>query len=206
MRPMNFTTALANGFSSAAILIMAIGAQNAFVLRQGLRREHVLPVVAVCALSDAVLIQAGVWGLGAAVESHPALLVAARWLGAAFLVGYAMRALLRAWRPAALEVGAQGASTGWQPVLLTAMAFTWLNPHVYLDTVLLLGAIASPYPPPLRSGFAAGASLASLVWFASLGWGARWLAPLFASPHAWRVLDAVVAVMMLVLAAGLLLH
>ncbi|EJE54062.1 lysine efflux permease [Acidovorax sp. CF316] len=204
---MNLSSAFANGFSSTAILIIAIGAQNAFVLRQGLRREHVLPVVAVCALSDAILVQAGVWGLGSAVQAHPALLVAARWLGAAFLLAYAGRALLRAWRPAAMQVGAEGAgAVGWQPVVLTAMAFTWLNPHVYLDTVLLLGAIASPYPPSLRMGFAAGASLASLVWFASLGWGARWLAPLFASPHAWRVLDAVVAAMMVALAVGLLLH
>lgn len=204
---MNLSSAFANGFSSTAILIIAIGAQNAFVLRQGLRREHVLPVVVVCALSDAILVQAGVWGMGSAVQSHPALLVAARWLGAAFLMAYAARALLRACKPAAMQVATDGtAPAGWQPVVLTAMAFTWLNPHVYLDTVLLLGAIASPYPPSLRMGFAAGASLASLVWFASLGWGVRWLAPLFASPHAWRVLDGLVAAMMLVLAAGLILH
>jgi len=204
---MNLSSAFANGFSSTAILIIAIGAQNAFVLRQGLRREHVLPVVLVCALSDAILVQAGVWGLGSAVQAHRTLLVAARWLGAAFLLAYAARALLRAWKPAAMQVATEGtAPAGWQPVVLTAMAFTWLNPHVYLDTVLLLGAIASPYPPSLRMGFAGGASLASLVWFAALGWGARWLAPLFASPHAWRALDGLVAVMMLVLAAGLILH
>lgn len=174
---MNLSSAFANGFSSTAILIIAIGAQNAFVLRQGLRREHVLPVVVVCALSDAILVQAGVWGLGSAVQSHPALLVAARWLGAAFLMAYAARALLRACKPAAMQVGAEGtAPAGWQPVVLTAMAFTWLNPHVYLDTVLLLGAIASPYPPSLRMGFAAAPA-----------WPAWCGSPRWAGGHAgWR--------------------
>lgn len=200
---MNVLTALVHGFSSGAMLIIAIGAQNAFVLRQGLRREHVLPVVLVCAVSDAVLIHAGVWGLGMAVQASPALAGVARWLGAAFLVGYAAKAALRAWRPAQPDLVAQGPTPGAHGVVLTALALTWLNPHVYLDTVLLLGAIASPYSDAPRWGFAAGATVASAVWFASLGFGARWLAPLFATPTAWRVLDGAIAATMLLLAAGL---
>ena len=185
------------------MLIMAIGAQNAFVLRQGLRREHVLGVVLVCALSDAILIQAGVWGMGVAVAAHPSLAWGARWLGAAFLVLYGLQAAARAWRPGALAVGGQGATGGARAAVLTALAMTWLNPHVYVDTVLLLGAIASPYEAAPRAGFAVGASAASMLWFLGLGYGARWLAPLFETPAAWRVLDASIAVTMLVLAVGL---
>ena len=203
---MNALSALAHGFTSGALLIIAIGAQNAFVLRQGLRREHVLGVVLVCAVSDALLIQAGVWGLGAVVAAHPALAQAARWLGAAFLLAYAARAALRALRPQQLPAGGGGEGAGSaRSAVLTALAFTWLNPHVYLDTVLLLGAIASPYgDSALRASFAAGATVASGVWFASLAYGARWLAPLFASPRAWQLLDAVIAATMVVLAVGLL--
>lgn len=198
-------SALAHGFTSAALLIVAIGAQNAFVLRQGLRREGVGAVVLVCALSDAILIQAGVWGLGLAVASHPALAVGARWLGAAFLLGYAARAAHRAWRPAGLGLtAASAAGRVARSAAATALALTWLNPHVYLDTVLLLGAMASPYDGIPRAAFAAGATLASGVWFCALGFGARWLAPVFASPQAWRALDAVMAATMAALAVGLL--
>lgn len=186
------------------MLIIAIGAQNAFVLRQGLLREHVLAVVLVCAVSDAVLIQAGVWGLGTAVAAHPALAWSARWLGAGFLLLYAAKAALRAFRPQALSVSAANTGASARGVVLTALALTWLNPHVYLDTVLLLGAIASPYELAPRAGFAVGASMASVVWFAALGYGARWLAPVFSTPKAWRVLDGVIAATMLVLAVGLL--
>lgn len=186
------------------MLIIAIGAQNAFVLRQGLLREHVLAVVLVCAVSDAVLIQAGVWGLGTAVAAHPALAWGARWLGAGFLLLYAAKAALRACRPQALSVGPANAGASARGVVLTALALTWLNPHVYLDTVLLLGAIASPYALAPRAGFAVGASMASVAWFAALGYGARWLAPVFSTPNAWRVLDGVIAATMLVLAMGLL--
>lgn len=203
---MNALPAFAHGLTSGAMLIMAIGAQNAFVLRQGLRREHVLAVVLVCALSDALLIQAGVWGLGVAVAADPLLALGARWLGAAFLLGYATLAALRAWRPAAAAAQAGRAPQGLRSAVLTALAFTWLNPHVYLDTVLLLGAIASPYDTTLRASFAAGATVASGAWFAALGYGARWTAPLFASPRAWRMLDAVVAATMVALAVGLVLQ
>lgn len=197
-------TVLAQGFSSTAVLIVAIGAQNAFVLRQGLRREHIMAVVAVCALSDAVLINVGVWGMGTVAATHPALALGARVFGALYLVLYAWRSLQRAWSPQALAVDAAHQRTPLAQVLGTTFALTWLNPHVYLDTVLLLGSMASPFAGMERAAFAAGASLASAVWFTTLGWGARWLAPLFATPQAWRILDAGIALLMLGLAALLL--
>lgn len=197
-------TVLAQGFSSTAVLIVAIGAQNAFVLRQGLRREHVMAVVAVCALSDIVLINVGVWGMGTAAATHPALALGARVFGALYLIVYAWRSLQRAWSPQALAVDAAHQRTPLAQVLGTTFALTWLNPHVYLDTVLLLGSMASPFAGMERAAFAAGASLASAVWFTTLGWGARWLAPLFATPQAWRILDAGIALLMLGLAALLL--
>lgn len=197
-------TVLAQGFSSTAVLIVAIGAQNAFVLRQGLRREHIMAVVAVCALSDAVLINLGVWGMGTAAATHPALALGARVFGALYLIVYAWRSLQRAWSPQTLAVDAAHQRTPLAQVLGTTFALTWLNPHVYLDTVLLLGSMASPFAGMERAAFAAGASLASAVWFTTLGWGARWLAPLFATPQAWRILDAGIALLMLGLAALLL--
>lgn len=194
------TTAFVHGFTSTAFLIMAIGAQNAFVLRQGLRREHVLPVVLVCALSDAALLQAGVWGMGSMWVNRPEWAQAMRWAGAVFLVAYAVQAASRALRPAHLLVSASGPGASLRTTVLTVMALTWLNPHVYLDTVLLLGTLATPYPVWGRATFAAGGALASALWFLALGFGARWLAPVFASPRAWRLLDGVTAASMLVLA------
>ena len=194
------TTAFVHGFTSTALLIMAIGAQNAFVLRQGLRREHVLPVVLFCALSDAVLLQAGIWGMGGVLAARPEWAQLMRWAGAIFLVGYALQAATRVFKPGHLLVSAQGAGSSLRATLLTVMALTWLNPHVYLDTVVLLGTMASPYSTWGRATFAAGGSLASALWFLSLGFGSRWLAPLFASPGAWRVLDGATAATMLVLA------
>jgi len=196
-------TAFFHGFTSTALLIVAIGAQNAFVLRQGLRREHVLPVVLVCALSDAVLLQAGVWGMGGVLAARPEWAQAARWAGAAFLAAYALQAAARALRPGRLQVSVQGAGASLRGTVLTVLALTWLNPHVYLDTVVLLGTLASPYPAWGRAAFAGGGSLASVLWFLGLGFGSRWLAPLFASPAAWRLLDGGIAVMMLALAVGL---
>ncbi|WP_440106427.1 LysE/ArgO family amino acid transporter [Acidovorax sp. BL-A-41-H1] len=199
------TTALVHGFTSTALLIMAIGAQNAFVLRQGLRREHVLPVVMVCALSDAVLLQAGVWGMGGVLAARPEWAQFMRWAGAIFLVGYALQAGARALRPAHLLVSASGPGASLRTTLLTVTALTWLNPHVYLDTVVLLGTMASPYPAWGRAAFAVGGALASAAWFMALGFGARWLAPVFASPAAWRVLDAATAATMLLLAGVMVL-
>lgn len=184
---------------------MAIGAQNAFVLRQGLRREHVLPVVLVCALSDAVLLQAGVWGMGGVLLARPEWALFMRWAGALFLAAYAVQAASRALKPGQLLVSANGPGARVRTTVLTVLALTWLNPHVYLDTVLLLGTMATPYPTWGRATFAAGGSLASALWFLALGFGSRWLAPLFASPGAWRVLDAGTAATMMALAAAMVL-
>lgn len=187
------------GLGSAAALIVAIGAQNAFVLRQGLRREHVLAVVAICVASDAALIAAGVAGIGTLVKAAPLALVIVRWAGFAFLVGYAVFAAVRAVRPSTLTAATSGGGT-LAAAIATCLAITWLNPHVYLDTVLLLGSLSATHGDPGRWVFGAGAATASLLWFVTLGFGARAAAPVFARPGAWRVLDAGIAVLMLVLA------
>jgi L-lysine exporter family protein LysE/ArgO len=189
------------GFLAGIALIAAIGAQNAFVLRQGLRREHVLAVVAVCAASDAVLIAVGIAGLGTAVDDHPAALNVIRWGGAAFLLGYAILAARRAIRPGALTPADRPPAT-LRATMLTCLAFTYLNPHVYLDTVLLLGAVAQQHR--FQWAFGAGAVLASAAWFTALGVGARRLAPVLARPTAWRVLDALVAAVMAAMALSLI--
>ena len=195
----------AQGFLVGGGLILAIGAQNAFVLRQGLRREHVNLVCATCALSDALLIAAGVAGFGLAVERLPWIAPGFRIAGVAFLVVYGLRALLSALRggDAALVAAERGARS-WRAALATCLAFTWLNPHVYLDTVVMLGSISSRFAGQ-RVAFAAGAIAASFAFFFTLGHGARLLAPTFATPRAWRVLDAVIGATMLALAAGLAL-
>jgi L-lysine exporter family protein LysE/ArgO len=189
------------GFAAAVALIVAIGTQNAFVLRQGLRREHVLPVVLICALSDAALIAAGIAGLGAVVTARPGTVTAIRWVGAAFLLGYAILAARRALRPSALRPADRAPAT-MRATLLTCLALTYLNPHVYLDTVLLLGSVAQRHPP--RWLFGAGAMLASLAWFTALGVGAGRLAPVLTRPVAWRVLDGTIAVVMAGVAISLL--
>jgi L-lysine exporter family protein LysE/ArgO len=183
-------------------LIVAIGAQNAFVLRQGLRTEHVSAVVAVCALSDVVLIAAGVSGAGALLTRLPWLLPVVCVAGAAFLLAYGLLAARRALRPAALQAGSGGAAPGLAASVATCLALTWLNPHVYLDTVVLLGSLASTYGEQ-RWSFATGAAAGSIAWFSALGFGARLLRPVFARPAAWRVLDAGIAVVMTALAASL---
>ena len=192
-----------NGFATSAALIIAIGAQNAFVLRQGIKREHVLPVVLVCALSDALLITLGILGLGALVESSPRALLAARYGGAAFLIVYGALAARRAFRREALTV-AEAPAIGLGTALLTCLAFTYLNPHCWLDTVVLLGSIASPLAPTARLWFGIGATSASVAWFFALGYGARLLRPVFARPVAWKVLDAAIALVMWGIAATLL--
>jgi L-lysine exporter family protein LysE/ArgO len=181
------------GFAASAVLIIAIGAQNAFVLRQGLRREHVLPVVLTCALSDLALISAGIAGLGAVLTARPGLVAAIRWVGAAFLLGYAVLAARRALRPRALDPAGAAPAT-LRATLLTCLALTYLNPHVYLDTVLLLGSVAQQHAN--RWAFGLGAAAASLAWFTALGAGAHRLAPLLARPAAWRVLDGLIAAVM----------
>ncbi len=192
------------GFILGFSLILAIGAQNAFVLRQGLRGEHVALVCFACAFSDALLISAGVAGFGAIVARAPWIDPVFRLAGAAFLVVYGTRALLAAWRGAgdSLEPAARVVSD-WRTALTTCLAFTWLNPHVYLDTVVLLGSVSSRYPEQ-RLAFGFGAVFASFTFFFALGYGARLLQPWFAKPVAWRVLDTLIGVVMLALAISLL--
>ena len=188
------------GFS----LIVAIGAQNAFVLRQGLLREHVLVVVVICALSDIVLITLGIAGAGAVFTVVPWLVEAVRWAGAAFLLVYGLLAARRAWRPKALAASdAPAKSSSLLAVASTCLALTWLNPHVYLDTFVLLGSVGSTHGDG-RWAFGVGAAIASVLWFTLLGFGARLLAPVFARPVAWRVLDGIIAVVMIALAITLL--
>jgi L-lysine exporter family protein LysE/ArgO len=194
--------AAAAGLGLGLSLIVAIGAQNAFVLRQGLRLEHVAAVVAICFLSDAVLIAAGVGGAGAVVTRVPDLIRVVCFAGAVFLLGYGLMAARRVFRPEALLPASGGARAGLAVTVTTCLALTWLNPHVYLDTVVLLGSLASTYDDR-RWWFAGGAAVGSAIWFIGLGYGARLLRPVFARPTAWRVLDAVIAVVMLSLAASL---
>jgi len=194
------------GLALSLGLIVAIGAQNAFVLRQGLRREHVGAIVLFCAAADAVLIAAGVLGMAQVLGDRPLLGRALALAGAVFLVGYGWQALRRARQPGRLQAADGGHGLRAGAALAQAAAFTLLNPHVYLDTVLLVGSIGAQQPGVLRAWFIAGASTASALWFCLLGFGARWLAPLFARPRAWQVLDALIGLTMLVLAAMLLRH
>ena len=176
------------GLGLGLSLIVAIGAQNAFILRQGLRREHVLAIVLVCAVSDAVLIALGIWGLGALIERADWLLTGVRIAGAVFLVWYGARSAIRAARPGILDTDPAGSPVPLRVAVLTALALTWLNPHVYLDTVVLLGSIGATYGEN-RWWFALGAALGSVTWFTALGFGSRLLRTLFAKPVAWRVLE-----------------
>lgn len=191
------------GFAMSGALIMAIGAQNLFVLRQGLKREHVGAIVLFCGAADAILIAAGVGGVGALLGAMPQLTMALTVGGAAFLAWYGFQAFQRMMKSEAMAVTPQGAMPLSRALGATA-AFTFLNPHVYLDTVLLMGAAGSAQAPALRPVFVAGAASASFIWFAALGYGARILAPLFARPAAWKVLDGVVGTIMLAMAAALL--
>lgn len=196
------------GFATSLALIVAIGSQNAFVLRQGLRREHVLPLVLFCGLADIALILAGIGGAGTVLRGNGTLMAAARYGGAVFLVGYGLLAAHRAWRGEHMQLAqAEGMTLG--AALAACAGFTFLNPHVYLDTMVLLGAVANQRGhgdgDPARWVFGAGACASSLVWFAALGFGARLLAPLFETVTAWRVLDSAIAAVMLALAATLVL-
>ncbi|GAA4308755.1 LysE/ArgO family amino acid transporter [Streptomyces venetus] len=197
-------TAAAAGFGTGLSLIVAIGAQNAFVLRQGIRRQAVLAVVGICALSDAALIALGVGGVGAVVVAWPGALTAVGWIGGAFLLCYGALAARRVFRADGDALRAEGEAAGSRRgAVLTCLAMTWLNPHVYLDTVFLLGSVAADHGP-LRWTFGLGAVLASVCWFAALGFGARMLGRFLAKPAAWRVLDGLVAATMIVLGAVLI--
>jgi L-lysine exporter family protein LysE/ArgO len=197
------TSPLIVGFIASFTLIAAIGAQNAFVLRQGIRREHVLPVVALCTVSDIALISAGIAGVGALISAHPSALNIAKFGGALFLLGYGLLAARRVWRPASLTPS-ERTPARLAEVLVTCAAMTFLNPHVYLDTVVLLGALANEHKDE-KWLFGVGAVTASAVWFVSLGLGARRLAGLFANPLTWRILDGLIAVMMIALGVSLAL-
>jgi L-lysine exporter family protein LysE/ArgO len=190
--------AAAAGFGTGLSLIVAIGAQNAFVLRQGIRRDGVFAVVSICALSDAVLILLGVGGVGSLVAAWPAALTVVGLVGGAFLLAYGALAARRVLRPSGMSV----MGTPARRVVLTCLALTWLNPHVYLDTVLLLGSVAVSRGD-LRWAFAGGAALGSLCWFAALGFGARLLTGFFARPSSWRLLDGLVAATMVTLGSSL---
>lgn len=197
-------TSFVPGFLLSLSLIVAIGAQNAFVLRQGLRREHVFWVCLTCGVSDAVLIAAGVAGFGALAQAVPWFETVMRYGGAAFLIVYGAQNALSAWRGGEVLQADGHVPASLRRTLLTLLALTVLNPHVYLDTLVLLGSISAQYED--RLAFGAGAVLASLVFFFSLGYGARLLQPVFAKPLSWRILDGLIALTMWVIAATLLLN
>jgi L-lysine exporter family protein LysE/ArgO len=192
------------GFATSLSLIVAIGAQNAFVLRQGLRREHILPVVLTCALSDALLISGGIAGLGALIEGSPTALNIAKYGGAAFLFTYAVIAARRAVHPEAMSP-ADHAPAALRSVVLTCLGFTYLNPHVYLDTVVLLGSLANQRGTDGRWLYGVGAVAASFGWFFALGFLARKLGPIFARPRAWQFLDGGIALVMATLATWMVI-
>jgi L-lysine exporter family protein LysE/ArgO len=198
------TNASLDGLLTGLSLIVAIGAQNAFLLRQGLRRVRVGAIVAVCTLSDLVLIAAGVSGIGAVVKHAGWALLLVRWIGIAFLIWYGLSSAWRARRRSALTAAPDGPGSRGA-LVRQAFAFTWLNPHVYLDTVVLLGSVANAHGPSGRWWFALGAGTASVLWFTSLGFGARLLAPLLATARAWQVLDLLIGVTMVLLAVKLAL-
>jgi L-lysine exporter family protein LysE/ArgO len=195
-------SAALSGFFLGASLIIAIGAQNAFILRQGLLRSHVFVLCLICALSDALLIAAGVAGLGTLVSQSPMLINAVSLGGMLFLGTYAFMAFKRALHPGAMQTG-NPEPLGLKSAVATCVAFTFLNPHVYLDTVVLLGSLSSAYVGADRVAYGAGAAIASFVWFFGLGYGARLLQPLFAKPAAWRVLDVLIGIVMALLALSL---
>ncbi|MES2901682.1 MAG: LysE/ArgO family amino acid transporter [Pseudomonadota bacterium] len=194
-----------SGLGLGAGLIMAIGAQNAHVLRTGLRREHVGLTVLVCIVVDASLIALGVAGMGSAVQASPLLLGLAKWGGAAFLLWYGLRSWRAVFASESLQLGQDAPRASVRQALLSVLALSLLNPHVYLDTVVLLGAIGGSFPAPQRVSFAAGAMCASVLWFSALGFGARKLSPLFARPRAWKWIDGLAGTTMLALSASVAL-
>lgn len=194
---------LISGFFLGASLIIAIGAQNAFILRQGLLRQHVFILCLICALADALLIALGVAGLGTLIQSSPQLITAVTLGGAAFLLAYSFIAFRRSMKPVALET-AGGGEASLRTAISICLAFTFLNPHVYLDTVVLLGGLSARYEGQGRLFYAIGAMISSFVWFFALGYGARLLQPVFAKPSAWRVLDVMIGLVMAAIALSLL--
>ncbi|WP_151526572.1 LysE/ArgO family amino acid transporter [Serinicoccus kebangsaanensis] len=197
-------TLVLTGLLTGIGLIAAVGAQNAYLLRAGLRRQHVAPLVLLCAASDVVLIGLAVLGVGAAVQEWPAFLDVARWGGAAFVIGYGLHVGWRALRPGQALTAARGGELTLRRALTTMAALTWLNPHLYLD-IIVLGSIANTHGPDGRWWYYAGLVAASVLWFSLLGFGSRGLAPLLSRPRSWQVLDGLIAVVMLAIGAGLIL-
>jgi len=197
------TAALFKGMGLGASLIVAIGSQNAYLLRQALKREFVVSCVAICIVCDVLLIAAGVAGMGKLITDAPALLLWLKIAGALFLLVYGARAARSALHPAALDGAASPAPSDRRTVIAAMLGFSLLNPHVYLDTVILLGSIGGQQPGSGKLDFALGAMLASTLWFSGLGFGARYLAPLFARPRAWQLLDGLIALIMWAIAASL---
>jgi L-lysine exporter family protein LysE/ArgO len=197
--------AATSGFLLGASLIIAIGAQNAFILRQGLLRQHVFILSLICATSDAALIALGVGGLGTLVSQAPVLIMVVTVGGVLFLGAYAVIAFRRALHPEAMKA-ANAAGGSLKAAVAACLAFTFLNPHVYLDTVVLLGSLSAAFEGSARIAYGAGAALASFVWFFGLGYGARLLEPFFARPAAWRVLDVIIGLVMAALAISLIVR
>ena len=201
----SIVSAAISGFLLGASLILAIGAQNAFILRQGLLRQHVFVLCLICAASDALLIAAGVAGLGTLIATSPRLIMAVTVGGALFLFAYAFLAFRRAMHPEALLAAKKGEGS-LKAAIAACLAFTFLNPHVYLDTVVLLGSLSASFEGAARFAYGAGAAIASFVWFFGLGYGARLLQPVFARPAAWRVLDILIGVVMAAIGLGLIVR
>lgn len=201
----SIVSAAVSGFFLGASLILAIGAQNAFILRQGLLRQHVFVLCLICAASDALLIAAGVAGLGTLIATSPRLIMAVTVGGALFLFAYAFMAFRRAMHPEVLLAAKKGEGS-LKAAIAACLAFTFLNPHVYLDTVVLLGSLSASFEGAARIAYGAGAAIASFVWFFGLGYGARLLQPVFARPAAWRVLDILIGVVMAAIGLGLIVR
>ena len=198
-------TAFLKGIGLGGSLIVAIGSQNAYLLRQALKREFVITCIAICIICDVVLIGAGVAGMGQLIMEAPSLLFWIKIGGAGFLFWYGLRAARSAINPSAMEEDKNTTAPDRKTVIAAMLAFSLLNPHVYLDTVVLLGSIGGQQPGDGRLYFALGAMLASILWFSSLGLGAQYLRPIFSRPSAWRILDAIIAVVMWSLAILLFL-
>ncbi|WP_022712209.1 LysE/ArgO family amino acid transporter [Pseudochrobactrum sp. AO18b] len=196
-------TAAISGFLIGLSLIVAIGAQNAYILRQGLLRQHVFILCLICALSDALLIAAGVAGLGTLIAKSPSLITVVTVGGAAFLFWYGLSAFRRAMHPDGLRAG-NGGAVSLKAAVGTCLALTFLNPHVYLDTVVLVGSLSARFEGQARLAYGLAAITASFVWFFSLGYGARLLQPFFANPSAWRILDCIIGIIMWAIAFSLL--
>jgi len=202
MSQLSVQSAAISGFLLCASLIVAIGAQNAFILRQGLLRQHVFVLCLICSLADALLIAVGVAGLGTLISRSPALITVVTIGGAVFLFAYAFQAFRRSAHAESLHAAKKGEGS-LKAAVAACLAFTFLNPHVYLDTVIVLGSLSAGLSGAARMAFGGGAALASFVWFFGLGYGARLLQPVFARPVAWRVLDILIGVIMAAIGVGL---